>query len=62
MSPQEGPGGWAARACSPPTCDPLAPLPRLETLSMRLTVLLVRMLVHLGLMPSDEGLSEYLET
>lgn len=29
---------------------------------MRLTVLLVRMLVHLGLMPSDEGLSEYLET
>ncbi|XP_015987365.2 uncharacterized aarF domain-containing protein kinase 5 isoform X4 [Rousettus aegyptiacus] len=35
---------------------------RLETLSMRLTVLLVRTLVRLGLMPSTEGLSEYLET
>ncbi|XP_015445743.1 uncharacterized aarF domain-containing protein kinase 5 isoform X5 [Pteropus alecto] len=35
---------------------------RLETLSMRLTALLVRMLVRLGLMPSTEGLSEYLET
>lgn len=29
---------------------------------MRLTALLVRLLVRLGLMPSTEGLSEYLET
>ncbi|XP_029778947.1 uncharacterized aarF domain-containing protein kinase 5 isoform X1 [Suricata suricatta] len=35
---------------------------RLETLSMRLTVLLVRLLVHLGLLPETQGLSEYLET
>ncbi|XP_054446600.1 uncharacterized aarF domain-containing protein kinase 5 [Pteronotus mesoamericanus] len=35
---------------------------RLETLSMRLTALLVRALVHLGLMPRTEGLYEYLET
>ncbi|XP_035887505.1 uncharacterized aarF domain-containing protein kinase 5 isoform X1 [Phyllostomus discolor] len=35
---------------------------RLETLSMRLTVLLVRALVYLGLMPQTEGLYEYLET
>ncbi|XP_036904779.1 uncharacterized aarF domain-containing protein kinase 5 isoform X2 [Sturnira hondurensis] len=35
---------------------------RLETLSMRLTALLVRALVHLGLMPQTEGLYEYLET
>ncbi|XP_070078703.1 uncharacterized aarF domain-containing protein kinase 5 isoform X2 [Equus caballus] len=36
--------------------------PRLETLSMRLTALLVRVLVHLGLMPKPEGLYEFLET
>ncbi|XP_019485738.1 PREDICTED: uncharacterized aarF domain-containing protein kinase 5 isoform X1 [Hipposideros armiger] len=35
---------------------------RLETMSMRLTALLVRVLAHLGLMPSTEGLYEYLET
>lgn len=35
---------------------------RLETLSMRLTALLVRVLVHLGLMPKPEGLYEFLET
>nr|XP_031546320.1 uncharacterized aarF domain-containing protein kinase 5 isoform X7 [Vicugna pacos] len=35
---------------------------RLETLSMRLTAFLVRVLVHLGLMPKTEGLFEYLET
>lgn len=35
---------------------------RLETLSMRLTALLVRVLAHLGLMPSTEELYEYLET
>nr|XP_021544534.1 uncharacterized aarF domain-containing protein kinase 5 isoform X4 [Neomonachus schauinslandi] len=35
---------------------------RLETLSMRLTALLVRLLVHLGLLPETRGLSEYLET
>ncbi|XP_027456557.2 uncharacterized aarF domain-containing protein kinase 5 isoform X4 [Zalophus californianus] len=35
---------------------------RLETLSMRLTALLVRLLVHLGLLPETQGLSEYLET
>ncbi|XP_035961733.1 putative aarF domain-containing protein kinase 5 isoform X2 [Halichoerus grypus] len=34
---------------------------RLETLSMRLTALLVRLLVHLGLLPETQGLSEYLE-
>ncbi|KAM5313314.1 putative aarF domain-containing protein kinase 5 isoform 3-T3 [Glossophaga mutica] len=35
---------------------------RLETLFMRLTALLVRALVYLGLMPQTEGLYEYLET
>nr|KAF6276837.1 aarF domain containing kinase 5 [Pipistrellus kuhlii] len=35
---------------------------RLETLSMRLTVLLLRVLVHLNLMPKNERLYEYLET
>ncbi|XP_034524687.1 uncharacterized aarF domain-containing protein kinase 5 isoform X5 [Ailuropoda melanoleuca] len=35
---------------------------RLETLSMRLTALLVRLLAHLGLLPETQGLSEYLET
>ncbi|XP_066235881.1 uncharacterized aarF domain-containing protein kinase 5 [Saccopteryx leptura] len=35
---------------------------RLETLSMRLTALLVRALVRLGLMARTEGLYEYLET
>ncbi|KAM9689607.1 putative aarF domain-containing protein kinase 5 isoform 1-T1 [Dama dama] len=35
---------------------------RLETLSMRLTALLVRVLVYLGIMPDTEGLSKYLET
>ncbi|XP_004400826.1 PREDICTED: uncharacterized aarF domain-containing protein kinase 5 [Odobenus rosmarus divergens] len=35
---------------------------RLETLSMRLTALLVRLLVHLGLLPETQRLSEYLET
>ncbi|XP_047641524.1 uncharacterized aarF domain-containing protein kinase 5 isoform X2 [Phacochoerus africanus] len=35
---------------------------RLETLSMRLTALLVRVLVHLGLLPEAQGLYEYLET
>ncbi|KAM5211049.1 putative aarF domain-containing protein kinase 5 isoform 4-T4 [Hipposideros larvatus] len=35
---------------------------RLETMSIRLTALLVRVLAHLGLMPSTEGLYEYLET
>lgn len=35
---------------------------RLETLSMRLTALLVRVLAHLGLMPSAEELYKYLET
>ncbi|XP_033275967.1 uncharacterized aarF domain-containing protein kinase 5 isoform X6 [Orcinus orca] len=34
---------------------------RLETLSMRITALLVRVLVHLGLMPKTKGLYEYLE-
>lgn len=29
---------------------------------MRLTALLVRLLVHLGLLPETQGLSEYLET
>ncbi|KAK2503084.1 hypothetical protein MC885_018771 [Smutsia gigantea] len=35
---------------------------RLETLSMRLTAFLVRILVPLGLLPKAEGLYEYLET
>uniref|UniRef100_F1N2C7 AarF domain containing kinase 5 n=3 Tax=Bovinae TaxID=27592 RepID=F1N2C7_BOVIN len=35
---------------------------RLETLSMRLTALLVRVLVYLGIMPDTKGLSKYLET
>lgn len=35
---------------------------RLETLSMRLTALLVRLLVRLGLLPETQGLSEFLET
>ncbi|KAK1331792.1 hypothetical protein QTO34_007468 [Cnephaeus nilssonii] len=35
---------------------------RLETLSMRLTVLLIRVLVRLDLMPRNEGLYEYLAT
>nr|XP_058899263.1 uncharacterized aarF domain-containing protein kinase 5 isoform X5 [Kogia breviceps] len=35
---------------------------RLETLSMRITALLVRVLVHLGLMPKTKELYEYLET
>ncbi|XP_017914228.1 PREDICTED: uncharacterized aarF domain-containing protein kinase 5 isoform X2 [Capra hircus] len=35
---------------------------RLETLSMRLTALLVRVLVYLGIVPDTKGLSEYLET
>ncbi|XP_073650405.1 uncharacterized aarF domain-containing protein kinase 5 isoform X6 [Tursiops truncatus] len=34
---------------------------RLETLSMRITALLVRVLVHLGLIPKTKGLYEYLE-
>uniref|UniRef100_A0A8C9KY72 AarF domain containing kinase 5 n=1 Tax=Phocoena sinus TaxID=42100 RepID=A0A8C9KY72_PHOSS len=34
---------------------------RLETLSMQITALLVRVLVHLGLMPKTKGLYEYLE-
>uniref|UniRef100_A0AC11EUR7 AarF domain containing kinase 5 n=1 Tax=Ovis aries TaxID=9940 RepID=A0AC11EUR7_SHEEP len=35
---------------------------RLETLSMRLTALLVRVLVYLGIVPDTKGLSKYLET
>lgn len=35
---------------------------RLETLAMRLTALLVRVLVHLGLVPQAEELYQYLET
>ncbi|XP_045876745.1 uncharacterized aarF domain-containing protein kinase 5 isoform X4 [Meles meles] len=35
---------------------------RLETLSMRLTTLLIRLLVRLGLLPETQGLSQYLET
>nr|XP_020026579.1 uncharacterized aarF domain-containing protein kinase 5 isoform X2 [Castor canadensis] len=35
---------------------------RLETLAMRLTALLVRVLVHLGLLPQTEELYQYLET
>ncbi|XP_044100688.1 uncharacterized aarF domain-containing protein kinase 5 isoform X2 [Neovison vison] len=35
---------------------------RLETLSMRLTALLLRLLVQLGLLPETQGLSQYLET
>ncbi|EPQ07039.1 Putative aarF domain-containing protein kinase 5 [Myotis brandtii] len=35
---------------------------RLETLSMRFTVLMIRVLMHLDLMPRDEGLYEYLAT
>ncbi|KAI5756980.1 ADCK5 [Gulo gulo luscus] len=35
---------------------------RLETLSLRLTVLLIRLLVRLGLLPETQGLSQYLET
>lgn len=54
--------GPLPETCSPPTCDPSALPPRLETLSMRLTALLVRLLVHLGLLPETQGLSEYLET
>lgn len=38
------------------------PPPRLETLSMRFTVLMIRVLMHLDLMPRDEGLYEYLAT
>lgn len=54
---------WEARASSPLTCDPSSPLPpRLETLSMRFTVLLIRVLVYLKLMPRNEGLYEYLAT
>ncbi|XP_022358111.1 uncharacterized aarF domain-containing protein kinase 5 isoform X3 [Enhydra lutris kenyoni] len=35
---------------------------RLETLSMQLTTLLIRLLVQLGLLPETQGLSQYLET
>ncbi|XP_047580961.1 uncharacterized aarF domain-containing protein kinase 5 isoform X2 [Lutra lutra] len=35
---------------------------RLETLSMQLTALLIRLLVQLGLLPETQGLSQYLET
>lgn len=35
---------------------------RLETLSMRLTVLLLRVMMYLNLMPKNEGLYQYLET
>ncbi|KAJ8778117.1 hypothetical protein J1605_013977 [Eschrichtius robustus] len=35
---------------------------RLETLSMRITALLIRVLVHLGLVPKTKGLYEFLET
>ncbi|XP_057387931.1 uncharacterized aarF domain-containing protein kinase 5 isoform X4 [Balaenoptera acutorostrata] len=35
---------------------------RMETLSMRITALLVRVLVHLGLVPKTKGLYEFLET
>ncbi|XP_036686098.1 uncharacterized aarF domain-containing protein kinase 5 isoform X2 [Balaenoptera musculus] len=35
---------------------------RLETLSMRITALLVRVLVHLGLVPKTKALYEFLET
>ncbi|XP_026265571.1 putative aarF domain-containing protein kinase 5 isoform X1 [Urocitellus parryii] len=35
---------------------------RLETLAMRLTALLVRVLIHLGLVPEAEELYQYLET
>jgi hypothetical protein len=53
--------GWPG-ASSPPACDPLHLHPRLETLAMRLTALLVRVLVHLGLLPQTEELYQYLET
>lgn len=57
-------GGWQAGGGlhAPLTCDPLTTPPRLETLSMQLTALLVRVLVHLGLLPEAQGLYEYLET
>ncbi|XP_032704200.1 uncharacterized aarF domain-containing protein kinase 5 isoform X2 [Lontra canadensis] len=35
---------------------------RLETLSMQLNALLIRLLVQLGLLPETQGLSQYLET
>lgn len=57
-----GAGGREARAHSTHTCPPRPPPHRLETLSMRLTALLVRVLVYLGIMPDTEGLSKYLET
>lgn len=62
MSWHVGVGGPEARAHSPPTCPTPTPH-RLETLSMRLTALLVRVLVYLGIVPdTKEGLSKYLET
>lgn len=41
---------------------PTLPSHRLETLAMRLTALLVRVLVHLGLVPQAEEFYQYLET
>ena len=55
-------GLWGGQCLLPTDLHPSTCLPRLETLSMRLTALLVRALVHLGLMPQTEGLNEYLET
>lgn len=56
--PEDGRPGPTPHIPAPP--DP--PPHRLETLSMRLTALLVRVLVYLGIMPDTEGLSKYLET
>lgn len=56
---------WGSEDGKPrPTPHLPAPRPphRLETLSMRLTALLVRVLVYLGIMPDTKGLSKYLET
>ena len=46
----------------PTYLPPLMPPHRLEALSMRLTALLVRVLVYLGIVPDTKGLSKYLET
>lgn len=55
--PEDGRPGPTPHIPAPPD-----PPHRLETLSMRLTALLVRVLVYLGIMPDTEGLSKYLET
>lgn len=57
-------GTWG-RGPNPAPHQTVTPPPshhRLETLSMRLTALLVRLLVRLGLLPETQGLSEFLET